>query len=172
MRTIFFFLLFFLLLSCNKPKSVLICGDHVCVNKAEAKQYFEENLSIEVKIIDKKEKEKIDLVELNLKEDSSGKRNVSVLSKKNTKKKLKILSDDEISIIKKDIKKKKKEKKVVKKINSKVQEKTYQKSNKNIKFNSNNNDIIDVCTKLKKCSIEEISKYLLKQGKKRDYPNL
>ena len=172
MRTIFFFLLFFLLLSCNKPKSVLICGDHVCVNKAEAKQYFEENLSIEVKIIDKKEKEKIDLVELNLKEDSSGKRNVSVLSKKNTKKKLKILSDDEISIIKKDIKKKKKEKKIVKKINSKVQEKTYQKSNKNIKFNSDNNDIIDVCTKLKKCSIEEISKYLLKQGKKRDYPNL
>jgi len=172
MRTIFFFLLFFLLLSCNKPKSVLICGDHVCINKAEAKQYFEENLSIEVKIIDKKEKEKIDLVELNLKEDSSGKRNVSVLSKKNTKKKLKILSDDEISIIKKDIKKKKKEKKVVKKINSKVQEKTYQKSNKNIKFNSDNNDIVDVCTKLKKCSIEEISKYLLKQGKKRDYPNL
>tara|TARA_B100001057_G_C22819248_1_gene938732 strand:- start:872 stop:1324 length:453 start_codon:yes stop_codon:yes gene_type:complete len=150
----------------------LICGDHVCINKAEAKQYFEENLSIEVKIIDKKEKEKIDLVELNLKEDSSGKRNVSVLSKKNTKKKLKILSDDEISIIKKDIKKKKKEKKVVKKINSKVQEKTYQKSNKNIKFNSDNNDIVDVCTKLKKCSIEEISKYLLKQGKKRDYPNL
>ena len=93
------------------------------------------------------------MVELNLKEDSSGKRNVSILSKKNTKKKLKILSDDEISKIKNDIKIKKKEKKVVKKTVSKVQEKTYHKSKKNIKFNSNGNNIIDVCTKVKKCNI-------------------
>ncbi len=172
MKIFFLFTLFFLLLSCNKPRSVLICGDHICINKTEAKQYFEENLSIEVRIIDKKEKEKIDLVELNLKEDSSGKRNVSILSKKNTKKKLKILSDDEISKIKNDIKIKKKEKKVVKKTVSKVQEKTYHKSKKNIKFNSNGNNIIDVCTKVKKCNIDEISKYLLKQGKKKKYPNL
>ena len=26
------------LLSCSKQKTVLICGDHVCVNKTEAKQ--------------------------------------------------------------------------------------------------------------------------------------
>ena len=37
-------------------KLFLICGDHVCINKDEADQYFEENLSIEVKIIDKKKK--------------------------------------------------------------------------------------------------------------------
>ena len=60
-------LLILFLAACNKPKTVLICGDHVCVNKSEAKQYFEENLSIEVKIIDKKKKKKFDLVELNLK---------------------------------------------------------------------------------------------------------
>ena len=56
---------FFLLTSCNKPKTVLICGDHICINKKEAEQYFEENLSIELKIIDKKVNEEIDLVELN-----------------------------------------------------------------------------------------------------------
>ena len=40
-----FLILFLLLLtSCVKPKSVLICGDHECINRAEAKQYFEENL--------------------------------------------------------------------------------------------------------------------------------
>ena len=54
-----YFLLFFFLTfqHCSKPKTVLICGDHICVNKSEAKQYFENNLSIEVKIIDKKRKE-------------------------------------------------------------------------------------------------------------------
>ena len=37
----------------------MICGDHVCINKLEAKQYFEENLSIEVKILNKNRKNKI-----------------------------------------------------------------------------------------------------------------
>ena len=30
--------------------------DHVCINKTEAKQFFEENLVLEVKIIDGKRK--------------------------------------------------------------------------------------------------------------------
>ena len=49
---------FFLILisSCTKSKSVLICGDHVCINKAEAKKYFEENLEIEVKIVSENKK--------------------------------------------------------------------------------------------------------------------
>ena len=54
MKYIFLIFLIFLLTSCSKPKTVLICGDHVCLNKAEAELYFEENLTLEVKIIDKK----------------------------------------------------------------------------------------------------------------------
>ena len=54
MKNIYFLLIFMFLLNCSKSKTVLICGDHVCVNKAEAKQYFEDNLTLEVKIIDKK----------------------------------------------------------------------------------------------------------------------
>ena len=52
----------------------MICGDHVCVNKDEAKQYFEENLSLEVKVIDKKKNNELDLVELNLEKDSTDKK--------------------------------------------------------------------------------------------------
>ena len=37
-----------------------------CINKKEAEQYFEDNLTLEVKIIDKKQSEKFNLVELNL----------------------------------------------------------------------------------------------------------
>ena len=66
-----------LLLNCSKSKTVLICGDHVCVNKAEANQYFEENLSIEVKVLEKKSENSFDLVELNLKENQ-GKREINI----------------------------------------------------------------------------------------------
>ena len=48
-------LIFLSVYGCNKPKTVLICGDHVCINKAEARSFFEENLSLEVKVIDKKD---------------------------------------------------------------------------------------------------------------------
>ena len=47
----YFFMLFLLVVSCSKPEIVHICGDHVCVNKDEARQYFEDNLSLEVKVI-------------------------------------------------------------------------------------------------------------------------
>ena len=33
-------------------------------------------------------------------------------------------------------------------------------------------NVIDVCTLLKKCNIKEISKYLLEQGKKKDFPDI
>ena len=82
---IFLFAVIFMILSCtNKPKSVLICGDHICVNKNEAKQYFEENLTLEVRILDKKNSEETDLIELNLKEKNN-KKKVSLKKKGNNK---------------------------------------------------------------------------------------
>ena len=74
MKIFFSILLILFLSNCSKPKTVLICGDHVCINNSEAEQYFEENLSIEVKIIDNKNKKQIDLVELNLKENINEKK--------------------------------------------------------------------------------------------------
>ena len=107
---------FLLLANCGKPKTVFICGDHICVNKAEAEEYFQENLSIEVKILDKRIKDEMDLVELNLKQNQSEGKRISISSKKNTKNKIKILSNEEVTKIKKDIKNRKKEKKIAKKI--------------------------------------------------------
>ena len=77
MKKLLLFLIILSIYGCNKPKTVLICGDHVCVNKAEAEQYFEENLSIEVKIIEKKKGDQINLVELNLKDNSKKNRKIS-----------------------------------------------------------------------------------------------
>ena len=169
-----------MLVNCSKPKTVLICGDHVCVNKTEAEQYFQENLSLEVKLVNKKVKNEIDLVELNLKENQSGERKISILSKKNTQKDLKILSGEEIANIKKKIKKKSKEKKIAKKGNKKEKKIVNKRNNINqeeyrltkVKVNKKRNDVVDVCSILEKCSIDEISKYLLKQGEKRGYPDI
>ena len=190
MKIIYLTFLLFLLTNCNKPKAVLICGDHICINKAEAEQFFEENLSLEVKIIDKKIKKEVDLIELNLKEKPSGERKITLLTKKDTLKELKTLSNDEKEKIKKIIINKKKEMRAaikkennVKKADNKKNyknENNTKKSNKNplnSKIMRNNNNkkstaIVDVCTILDKCNIDEISKFLLEQGRKKRYPDI
>ena len=180
---ILFILIFFFFSNCSKPKTVLICGDHVCVNKAEAKQFFEENLSIEVKIMNQKPDKKIDLIELNLNDNSSEKREVKVLKKNETNKKLKKLSKEEIENIKKNIKKRKKkeiEKKIIKKNDDKNDRRVKKvkiKGNEVKKVLKNNVDkrqkeIVDVCTIIKKCNIEEITKYLLNEGKNKEFPDI
>ena len=178
MKYIVLFLLILLVTNCNKPKTVLICGDHVCINKAEAQQYFEDNLTLEVKVIDNKVNNEVDLVELNLK-NNEGKKKISILSKNKTNKDLKVLSNDQIVEIKKKIKNKKKEKRVVKKLiekdrNIKRKDSTTLNNREIIRsaVNKKNKDMVDVCTILEKCSIEEISKYLLNKGKKKDFPNI
>ena len=95
MRVILIFLLILFINGCSKPKAILICGDHVCINKDEAQQFFEENMSIEVKIVDPKEKKEINLVELNLMKDTK-KKNIVVSKKDKIKRDIRILTNDEI----------------------------------------------------------------------------
>ena len=97
-----------LFISCsNKPKSIYICGDHKCINKAEAKKYFEENLTLEVKIIDDIKTKEANLVELNLKKVNN-KKKIRITKKKEINKKLKILTKKEINEIKSLLKRKRK----------------------------------------------------------------
>ena len=177
-----------ILTSCSKPKSVFICGDHVCVNKKEANKYFEENLSIQVKIINKKDEfNEPDLIELNMIDNDTNKRKIYAKKKETTDKTLKILSKEEVKDIKKEIKRKSQKKKVKDKslnkngelkatssINSNVAKKIkIDKSNNNIKkLKKVRKDVIDICTILDKCNIEEISKYLIKEGKNKKFPNI
>ena len=183
MRLLIVIFIFFALSHCSKPKTVLICGDHVCVNKAEAEQFFEENLSIEVKIIKQKNDQQIDLIELNLSDNISGKRKVKAFKKNETNMKLKNLSNKEIENIKKNIKKRKKkeiEKKIIKKNDDKNDRRVKKvkiKGNEVKKVLKNNVDkrqkeIVDVCTIIKKCNIEEITKYLINDGKNKEYPDI
>ncbi len=119
---------------------------------------------------------------------SSNQRQVKIISKSDTKKKIKTLSTEEIKKIKSDLKKDNSGKKIAKKINK--NKKLEQNSNLNkinktdklknvnqiqeFKINTKNRkvEVVDVCTIIKNCNIEEISRYLIKQGKKKKYPNL
>ena len=192
MKILFLLIITLLLNNCTKPKTVFICGDHVCVNKSEAKQYFEENLTIEVKILNEKASKEINLVELNLNENFNKKKEINVFSKEKTNKSLKVLSNDEIIKIKEKIKRKNKDKQKDKKVAKKVidkkdkarkkkitEKKVKLKKNKSFNdeinkdnVNKNNNDTVDICTILKKCSIDEISKYLLEKGNKKAFPDI
>ena len=163
--------------SCSKNKTVLICGDHICVNKTEAKQYFEENLSLEVRLVDDNKKEELSLIELNMR-DNSNERQISLIKKNNTNKEVKLLTEKEIREIKKKvktkskIKNKKTKQEITKKID--IKDKNTKKIKKDLStIELNQKDkIIDICTILEKCSIDEISEFLIKEGKKKEFPNL
>ncbi len=172
MRVILIFLLILFINGCSKPKAILICGDHVCINKDEAQQFFEENMSIEVKIVDSKEKKEINLVELNLMNNTE-KKNIIVSKKGKIERDIKILTNDEIEKKKLEINQKKIAKKVSRKVNTK---KTF---NKNIKKketiinNEKSQEIFNICLYIENdCNIEEISKYLLKKGSDKDFPDI
>ena len=180
MKKIFFFTILLALYGCNNPKSVLICGDHVCINKAEAEQYFEENLTLEVQIIGSKKDKNDDLIELNLNKNSKGEKEISITKRDKINKKVKILSNDEIEKKKIEIKNKKKakvikkEKSKIVKISKKIDPKKNQKKVKKIikHVDKSEQKIRDICTILEKCSIDEISKYLVNQGKAKKFPDI
>ena len=191
MKRLIFLLVIFTIYGCSKPKTVLICGDHVCINKAEANQYFEDNLTLEVRIIDSKNIKEKNLVQINLKTNADGKKEVNVLDKKQSNKELKELSVFEIKKKKEDLRKRKKVKrKIDKKI--KVSEQTKLTKDKKdekthvqiVNKKKENEDrvvkrtikqvkkIDNICIILEKCNIDEITKYLVKQGKKKNYPDI
>ena len=181
MKFLLIIFLIFFLNQCNKPKTVLICGDHVCVNKAEAELFFEENLSIEVQIIDIKKNKKIDLVQLNIKNNDKKNKQINIKRKNETDKDIIVLNNAEIKKIKENIQKKKRNKKIVKFNKNDIYKK--KKTKKTIKLNKRDalyeknvnkirNEVVDICTIIEKCNIDSISKYLLEQDKKNKFPDI
>ena len=63
-----------------------------------------------------------------------------------------------------------------KKDKTKIAERSSQKENEMIlktdKLSNKRTNIVDVCTIVDKCSIEEISKYLIKEGKNKKFPDI
>ena len=163
---IFIFFLFLTLINCSSTgieKRVYICGDHPCSNKKEVKDYFDNNISIEVYTIssDKMNKENFDLVELNLLKD-------------------KLKSKEKITVLKKekDIYNKVKERKKLAKLKIKNVEKNNKLSNEvkiketPKKKKASQFTFVRICKNLEECDIDKISKIIMDIGKNKDYPNI
>ncbi len=196
MKYLYLFLILLFLNNCTKPKTTFICGDHKCVNKDEANQYFEENLTLEVRILDKSKKDvSFDLVKLNTSNES--KKKIKVSRKNIDNKKVKKLSENERKDIIKEVNKKKKISKLNKNVDKnkqisksndkkkivKLKKKNNDISNKNeidqiVSLNKststleNNKGIIDICSLLTKCEIDDISAYLIKKGNEKGFPDI
>ena len=89
---------------------------------------------------------------------------------------MKILSNEEITNIKENIKIKKIENKIAKKSVKKLKNNNITNKEKIVSVRKNMNkgfkNETDICIILEKCNINEISKYLLEQGKKKKFPDI
>ena len=103
MKYLYFFFLVFLV-SCVGGKKVYMCGDRACIDKKEFKQYFSENLIVEIQSKVYNKESSVDLIKLNISEPVDNKK---ILKSSKTKEKLykneqKILNKIEKSRIKKE----------------------------------------------------------------------
>ncbi len=168
-----YLLIFFILLGCGGDKKVYICGDHPCKDKKEIDDYFKNNISIEVYVMEtsKNKKDRLDLVDINLLKEKTDqtknnkelaflskrkKENATIIKKeKPTKLNLKVkrTEENEISSFKKD--------QILNKPN-----KTF--NYKNIKTKK----IVHLCKRIDECDINVISKKISELGKEKNFPDL
>ena len=159
-------LIFIVLIGCSGGKKVYICGDHQCKNQKEIDDYFANNISIEVYVMESKKSEikNQDLVQANILEKKDIKKNnennLDFLKKrqqKPTKLKLKVETTNEDS------------NKVVqlnKNTKKEISKKAFSyKRSKQTK-------IIHLCKNLDQCDIDLISKKIIDLGKKKSFPDI
>ena len=159
--------IFLIILSCSTPfekvERMYICGDHPCKNKKEIKEYFDNNISIEVYSIDsdKNREENFDLVELNLLEDKLKSKEKIVISKKKKQIKERIKERTKLAQLKiKKIEQPKKSKEILK-------TKEIVKKKKKSKYT-----FVRICKNLEECDIDKISKIIMDIGKKKEFPDI
>ena len=166
MKFILSFILIFLF-SCTNPiggdKRVYICGDHTCSNNKEIKEYFNNNISIEVYTItsDKEKQKNFDLVELNLLKDKLKSKEKIKISEKKQRIKKQINERKKLAKLKM---KKVEESQQVKQI---VKKKEIVEKKKQTQFT-----IVRICKNLQECDIDKISKIVMDIGRKKDYPDI
>ena len=73
--------LFFFVISCSNAKKNYVCGDHKCIDKKEFDEYFARNLTIEINLPKKENKDKsLDLVKLNTEDDIDKKKKFNLFN--------------------------------------------------------------------------------------------
>lgn len=167
-----YLLAFIMLLGCTSSNRVYICGDHECKNKKEIEDYFKNNISMEVYVVesDKSKKKNQDLVQLNILKDKKvdKKKEELVFFKKRKQEITKTQKEQKPSKLKLKVETEKKEKpkKAKNKMGSAKSKTTFaykkQKSTK----------IVHMCKSIGECDIDIISKKVNDLGKGKSFPNI
>ena len=168
MKIIFLFI-FLLLNSCTaKQSQIYICGDHPCVDKNEMRDYFKNNISIEVYTVtsEQEKKQSLDLVELNLLKEDLNKRNKinNSLSKKENQKKLKKILDERKKLTKLNVKEQEPKKTTPKKI-TELKKTSKPKKKSSVRF-------VRLCKNVEECDIDKISKIIMDMGREKPFPDI
>ena len=170
MKYLYFFI-FLILFSCNTTKKTYICGDHPCLDKQEFKEYFAENLVLEIESKKSKKDTSIDLVQLNsLKKTSNNAENKILLPENNelsSKEKKKL-----IKVQKANLKKERKRKKIEDKNRIKNEKKLakLKKKNKKIKESLNQNKTIEKIKLFNKSNTKTLATKTTKKMPKKNEP--
>jgi len=166
----FYLFIFIIFLGCSNSHRVYICGDHPCKNKKEINDYFKNNISIEVYVVES-ERGNRDLVEMNLIKEKgveNRKDKDFAFLKKRKEKPIKTQKKQKPSKLKLKVEnnKSKKTKQVEndKKLNLSKKTFTYKKSK--------STKIVHLCKSIKECDIDVISKKINDLGKDKSFPNI
>ena len=148
------FLIFFLAhcssITGDNTQKIYICGDHECVDKKEIKNYFKNNISIEVYTLSDSTKKDYDLVELNMTKEDKNK----IVSTEIERKKFK-----------ESLKKRPKVEKV--KVN-KGEKITRTKK----RINKPKVTLVRICKDIQECDIDEVANKIFKTGNEKKFPDL
>ena len=78
MRVYIYLIIFILIGSCASNNEVYWCGDHACANNKEKEAYFKKTMIVEVRSLDKKNKEPLSTNQMILNESKSVEKNTVV----------------------------------------------------------------------------------------------
>ena len=168
----FYLFIFIIFLGCSNSNRVYICGDHPCKNKKEMNDYFKNNISIEVYVVESKKRNR-DLVEMNLtKEKEKGIENKKdkdfAFLKERKEKPIKAQKKQKPSKLKLKVEnnrsKKTKQGENDKKLNLSKKTFAYKKSK--------TTKIVHLCKSIKECDIDVISKKINDLGKDKSFPDI
>jgi len=154
-------------------KKVYMCGDRACIDKKEFKQFFSENLIVEIQTKVYNKKSSVDLIKLNISEPVDNKK---ILKSSKTKEKLykneqKILNKIEKSRIKKERKTQLIEEKKRIKEEAKLAKLLKKTKKKKLIFNKNKEQTV-FATKISKKKKDKIKDKLKKKANKISEPKL
>lgn len=169
----FYLFVFLIFLGCSSANKVYICGDHTCKNKKEIDDYFKNNISIEIYVVESErgKRENRDLVETNLLKEKTIKNKKTkhlkflekrkekqvILKKEQKPSKLKLKVE---TVNKEKVKNLKKDKKL------NLSEKTFSyKKSKPTK-------IVHLCKSIEECDIDMISEKINNLGKEQSFPDI